>query len=49
MVRRGLADAERDREGLRAEILKIRDASRAHLVGGHSYGGRQSQHCWRRR
>jgi hypothetical protein len=37
------SDAARDREGLRAEILKIRETKPEHLwVGGHSYGGRQA-------
>ena len=36
-------DAERDREGLRAEILKIRERKPERIwLGGHSYGGRQS-------
>jgi predicted alpha/beta-hydrolase family hydrolase len=37
------ADAARDREGLRAEILKIRENRTGRLwLGGHSYGGRQA-------
>jgi uncharacterized protein len=36
-------DAERDREGLRAEILKIRKTNPTRVwLGGHSYGGRQA-------
>ena len=36
-------DAARDREGLRAEILKIREAKSDRVwLGGHSYGGRQA-------
>jgi uncharacterized protein len=36
-------DAERDREGIRAEILKIRETKPDRiLLGGHSYGGRQA-------
>jgi predicted alpha/beta-hydrolase family hydrolase len=36
-------DAARDREGLRAEILKIRETKDGHVwLGGHSYGGRQA-------
>ncbi len=36
-------DAARDREGLRTEILKIRETKPERLwVGGHSYGGRQA-------
>ncbi len=35
-------DAARDREGLRAEILKIREKHPDQVwLGGHSYGGRQ--------
>ncbi len=38
-----LGDAERDREGLRAEILKIRESKPDRIwLGGHSYGGRQA-------
>ena len=37
------ADAARDREGLRAEVLKIRETNPGRLwLGGHSYGGRQA-------
>ena len=37
------ADAARDREGLRAEILKIRETKPGRVwLGGHSYGGRQA-------
>ena len=36
-------DAARDREGLRAEILKIRETKPERIwLGGHSYGGRQA-------
>jgi uncharacterized protein len=36
-------DAARDREGLREEILKIREKHPENVwLGGHSYGGRQS-------
>ncbi len=36
-------DAERDREGIRAEILKLRAAKPDRIwLGGHSYGGRQA-------
>ena len=36
-------DAERDREGIRAEILKIRETKPDRIwLGGHSYGGRQA-------
>jgi predicted alpha/beta-hydrolase family hydrolase len=36
-------DAERDRQGLRAEILKIRETNPNGVwLGGHSYGGRQA-------
>ena len=36
-------DAARDREGLREEILKIREKKPDRVwLGGHSYGGRQS-------
>ncbi len=36
-------DAERDREGLRQEILKAREKKPEHVwMGGHSYGGRQA-------
>jgi predicted alpha/beta-hydrolase family hydrolase len=36
-------DAGRDREGLRAEILRIRETKPERVcVGGHSYGGRQA-------
>jgi len=36
-------DAARDREGLREQILKIRDKKPERVwLGGHSYGGRQS-------
>jgi predicted alpha/beta-hydrolase family hydrolase len=36
-------DAARDREGIRAEILKIREAKPDRVwLGGHSYGGRQA-------
>lgn len=36
-------DAARDREGLREQILKIREKGPGHVwLGGHSYGGRQS-------
>lgn len=37
------AGAARDREGLRAEILKIRETKPGRVwLGGHSYGGRQA-------
>jgi uncharacterized protein len=38
------ADAARDREGLREQVLKARDlqASGQVWLGGHSYGGRQA-------
>ena len=36
-------DAARDREGLRAEVLKIRESKPGRVwLGGHSYGGRQA-------
>jgi uncharacterized protein len=36
-------DAARDREGLRAEIVKIRESKGGKVwLGGHSYGGRQA-------
>jgi predicted alpha/beta-hydrolase family hydrolase len=36
-------DAARDREGLRAEVLKIRETKAGRVwLGGHSYGGRQA-------
>ncbi len=36
-------DAARDREGLREQILKIREKNPERIwLGGHSYGGRQS-------
>jgi len=36
-------DADRDREGLRAEVLKIRETKPGRVwLGGHSYGGRQA-------
>ncbi len=36
-------DAARDREGLRAEVLKIRESKPGQVwLGGHSYGGRQA-------
>lgn len=36
-------DALRDREGLRAEVLKIRETNPGRIwMGGHSYGGRQA-------
>jgi hypothetical protein len=36
-------DAVRDREGLREQILKMREKNPEHVwLGGHSYGGRQS-------
>ena len=36
-------EAARDREGLRAEILKIRESNTGRVwLGGHSYGGRQA-------
>jgi len=36
-------DAARDREGLRAEVLKIRETNPGRVwLGGHSYGGRQA-------
>ena len=36
-------DAARDREGLREQILKMRDKNPIQIwLGGHSYGGRQS-------
>ena len=36
-------DAARDREGLRSELLRIRETEPEHLwLGGHSYGGRQA-------
>jgi predicted alpha/beta-hydrolase family hydrolase len=36
-------DAARDREGLRAEVLKIRAMKPGRVwLGGHSYGGRQA-------
>ena len=36
-------DAARDREGLRGELLRIRETKPEHLwLGGHSYGGRQA-------
>jgi len=36
------AGAARDREGLRAEVLKAREKSAKVWLGGHSYGGRQA-------
>jgi predicted alpha/beta-hydrolase family hydrolase len=37
------AEAARDREGLRAEVLKIRQTKNGQVwLGGHSYGGRQA-------
>jgi hypothetical protein len=37
------SDAVRDREGLREQILKMREKNPEHVwLGGHSYGGRQS-------
>ncbi len=37
------ADAARDREGLRAEVLKVRETKPGRVwLGGHSYGGRQA-------
>ena len=37
------ADAARDREGLRTEILKLREKHPDQVwLGGHSYGGRQA-------
>lgn len=39
----GSGDAVRDREGLREQILKIREEKPDRVwLGGHSYGGRQS-------
>lgn len=36
-------EAARDREGLRAEVLKIRETKPGRIwLGGHSYGGRQA-------
>ena len=36
-------DAARDRQGLREQLLKIRENKPEHLwLGGHSYGGRQA-------
>jgi len=36
-------DAARDRDGLREQILKIREKKPERIwLGGHSYGGRQS-------
>ena len=36
-------DALRDREGLRAEVLKIRETNPGRIwMGGHSFGGRQA-------
>jgi predicted alpha/beta-hydrolase family hydrolase len=36
-------DAARDREGLRAEVLKMRETRAGRVwLGGHSYGGRQA-------
>jgi predicted alpha/beta-hydrolase family hydrolase len=36
-------DAARDREGLRAEVVKIRESKGGKVwLGGHSYGGRQA-------
>ena len=36
-------DAERDRAGLRAEVLRIRETNPNRVwLGGHSYGGRQA-------
>jgi hypothetical protein len=36
-------DAARDREGLRTEVVKIRESKGGKvLLGGHSYGGRQA-------
>jgi len=36
-------DAARDREGLRAEIIRVREKKADHVwLGGHSYGGRQA-------
>jgi len=35
-------DAARDREGLRAEVLKLRATAGRVWMGGHSYGGRQA-------
>src|SRR5579871_1711969 len=36
-------DAARDREGLRAEVLKMRETKPGRVwLGGHSYGGRQA-------
>lgn len=37
------ADAARDREGLRQEVLKVRERKPERIwLGGHSYGGRQA-------
>jgi len=37
------ADAALDREGLRSEVLKIRESKPGRVwLGGHSYGGRQA-------
>ena len=36
------ADAERDRRGLAAALDAVAEAAGPHLVGGHSYGGRQA-------
>jgi predicted alpha/beta-hydrolase family hydrolase len=36
------AEAERDRRGLAAALDALRDGGRPHLLGGHSYGGRQA-------
>jgi predicted alpha/beta-hydrolase family hydrolase len=37
------ADAARDRDGLRVEVLKIRETKPGRVwLGGHSYGGRQA-------
>jgi predicted alpha/beta-hydrolase family hydrolase len=37
------AEAARDREGLRTEVLKIRETNPGRVwLGGHSYGGRQA-------
>jgi predicted alpha/beta-hydrolase family hydrolase len=36
-------DAARDRDGLRAEVLRIRESKPGRVwLGGHSYGGRQA-------
>ena len=36
------ADAERDRRGLAAALDALADRTAPHLLGGHSYGGRQA-------